>query len=304
MKEFQLIEHVRSFNHTLGESVVVPPGDDLGAIRVDGGAIVLAGVDQVLGGVHLPPDAAPERYARKVLRRSLSDVAAMAAIPTGALVTAALPPGTAEDWGIRFADAINDEAGTHGCPIFGGDVAVHHSTSASPHVTATVLASPDPMTAGRVLCRTGAVVGDRIFVSGSFGGSLDPDGGGHHETFQPRVEFALALHRLLGESLHCMIDVSDGLLADAGHLARESQVRFVFDLARIPRRGGVSGTRALTDGEDYELCFTVGPDAQLPMELAGVCVTEIGTVDAGGGVQVLDKGNPVELRRPGWEHEA
>ncbi|MEC7351615.1 MAG: AIR synthase related protein, partial [Planctomycetota bacterium] len=91
MSELDLIDHVRSFNAGLGPRIVLPPGDDLGGLRVDESSVLLSGVDQVIGGVHLPVDADPERYARKSLRRSLSDVAAMAAVPLGAVVTVALP---------------------------------------------------------------------------------------------------------------------------------------------------------------------------------------------------------------------
>ena len=304
MKEFKVIEYVRSHNASLGDVVLLPPGDDLGAVQIPGGGVVLAGVDQVIGGVHLPPEASPERFARKALRRSLSDVAAMAAVPTGALVTAALPQGLPDRWAVEFADALHQEAARLDCPVFGGDVASLGSPSAPLVVTATVLATPDPDMSGRFLRRTGASPGDRIFVSGFFGRSLDSDGSGHHEVFEPRVALARALHRSLGEALHCLIDVSDGLLADSGHLAQESSVRFELDLESIPRREGASGPAALTDGEDYELCFTIGADAIPPTELMGVPLTEIGRVTDGQGVTVREAGVELELPRAGWEHDA
>ena len=304
MREFELIDHVRAFNPTLGDAVVLPPGDDLGGLRLIGGNLVLAGVDQVLGGVHLPADAAPERYARKVIRRSLSDVAAMAGIPAGALVTAALPVGLPEQWGSRFADELNAEGARFRCPVFGGDVASFASGETVPLVTATVLATPDPEAQERVLRRSGARPGDQVMVSGEFGASLQPDGSGHHESFHPRIEFALALHRLLGNSLHCMIDVSDGLLADARHLARESKARFELSLEHVPRRKGASALGALSDGEDYELCFTVPQGVELPPELLGIPVTQIGTVQPGQGVVVMDEGIELDVPDGGWEHRA
>ncbi|MEE2680781.1 MAG: thiamine-phosphate kinase [Planctomycetota bacterium] len=303
MKEFELIDHLRSFNPTLGEGVLLPPGDDLGAVRMPGDQ-VLAGVDQVIGGVHLPVDAAPARFARKVLRRSLSDVAAMAAIPTGGLVTAAVPRGLPESWTIEFADALNAEASRQECPIFGGDVAAFGRHDGPPVVTATVLATPDPVMGGRFLRRSGARPGDRIMVSGCFGNSLRADGRGHHESFEPRVELALTLHRHLGDSLHCLIDVSDGLLADSGHLARESGVRFELRLESVPQREGPGGVTSLSDGEDYELCFTVGEDADLPPELLQVKLSEIGGVSSGEGVVITEHGKVVESPRSGWEHQA
>ena len=301
MNEFDLIRHVRGLNPSLGSHVVLPPGDDLGGIQLSDN-VVLAGVDQVIGGVHLPAGAEPERYARKVLRRSLSDVAAMAALPAGALVTAALPAGLPVDWGQRFADALNEEGGRHGCPVFGGDVAALPDPSATPVVTATVLANPDQQVDGRFIRRDQATPGDEVWVSGCFGGSLDSDGGGHHETFEPRIELALAIHRTVRGSLHSMIDVSDGLISDLGHLAEDSAACITIDLDRIPLRGDSSSMAALGDGEDYELCFTVAPSSELPGMLSGVPLSRIGVVSAGGGVVVTRNGAPISVDRTGWEH--
>lgn len=303
MNEFDLINHVRSLNATLGSRVVLPPGDDLGGLGFDSGVVVLAGVDQVIGGVHLPVEASPERYARKVLCRSLSDVAAMAALPSGALVTAAMPVGLPEDWGRRFADALNREAALYDCPVFGGDVAAFStSTNAPPLVTATVLASPDHMMKGRFLTRSGARPGDAIWVSGSLGGSLRSDGSGHHESFEPRIGLGLAIHRLIGDSLHSMIDISDGLVSDVAHLASESGVKMILETESLPRRDAATVAEALSDGEDYELCFTTDPSVNLPDHLEEIALARIGSVQSGSGVLVLEDGVDVASSSKGWEH--
>lgn len=302
MNEFDLISHVCSLNPTLGSRVVLPPGDDLGGLQIGAGTIILAGVDQVIGGVHLPVEASPERYARKVIRRSLSDVAAMAAVPAGALVTAALPPGLADDWGHRFADALNREAAVYDCPVFGGDVAAVSSSNTPPLVTATVLASPDHLMGDRFVRRSGARPGDAVWVSGSLGGSLLPDGSGHHESFEPRIALGRALHRLLGDSLHSMIDVSDGLVSDAGHLASQSGVQITLEVESLPRRGASTALEALSDGEDYELCFTVDRSAEVPDQLEAIALTRIGTVQSGAEVVVREEGAVVDFSERGWEH--
>ena len=306
MREFELIDSIRSANGVLDPSVVVPPGDDLGLIRLPGGQGLLAGVDQVVSGVHLAEDAPPETYGAKVMNRSLSDVAAMACVPVGALVSATLPPRLMDDphWSIRFAEAARAAGGLFGAPLFGGDVAVHVDGNGPFTASATVLAipDPDPRAKGRVVLRSGARPGDTVWVSGAFGGSLEEDGGGHHASFLPRIELALELHRLMGTALSSMIDVSDGLAADAGHLAHESGCGIELEAERVPRRGNASLDGALADGEDYELCFTIGPGASPPDRLADVPLVQIGRVIDGSGVAIHEGGRPYRLSRPGWEH--
>ncbi len=304
MREFELIDAIRRSNPSLGRTVVVPPGDDLGMIRLFEGADLLAGVDQVVAGVHLAADASPEAYGRKVMNRSLSDVAAMACVPIGALVSAVLPNDLMSDsqWSIAFADAARDAALAFDVPLFGGDVATFPAGAGVFTAAATILAVPDDSVDGRVVLRSGASPGDRLYVSGSYGCSLDPDGGGHHLEFVPRVELARRLHAELGDALTSMIDVSDGLASEIGHLAQESEVSISLDAGAVPRRHGADTVRALADGEDYELCFTVGPGGVLPSELDGIPLTHVGGVDVGRGVAIHEDGRPVVLDRTGWEH--
>lgn len=293
----------------LGESVLVPPGDDLGMIELPGGAQVLAGVDQIVAGIHLQADAPPEAYGRKLVNRSLSDVAAMAAIPVGMVVSAALPSALVEEeaapgqsWGERFAEAARAVGGAMGCPLFGGDVAHYGATRGVFTASATVLATPDPEADGRILLRSGAQAGDHLYVSGCFGRSLQSDGSGHHLDFTPRIRLACELNRTLGKALSSAIDVSDGLAADAEHIARESGVSIRIDAGLVPRRSGASTAEALTDGEDYELCFTVAGNVDVPEEIEGVSLTRIGSVSAGDGMRIFDGARELQLARTGWEH--
>ena len=303
MREFELIETIRRANPDLGGSVRVPPGDDLGMISLTNEVSVLSGVDQVVGGVHLALDATPEEYGRKVINRSLSDVAAMAAVPVGFIVAATLPRELMRgDWAERFADAARQAAAAHDAPIFGGDVAVFGVEGGVFVASATVLAVPDPQMAGRVVLRSGARPGDLLCVSGCFGASLRDDGRGHHLDFQPRIPLARELHRSFGTRLSSMIDVSDGLAADAAHLGRESGVKVVLRAEDVPRRDDATALQALTDGEDYELCFTVTPEGSLPQTVLGVPITQIGVVEIGDGLQVVEHGRELGLNRSGWEH--
>lgn len=303
MREFDVIDRIREGNSKLSASVIIPPGDDLGALMLpDGGGVVLAGVDQVIGGVHLPHDASPERFAWKVAARSLSDVAAMAACPVGMVVAAALSPRTGTEWTTRFSNELQRMGALFDCPLIGGDIAVLPGGDAPMVFSSTVLAVPDSKVSNRMVLRDGARPGDAVCVSGAFGRSLAADGTGHHLEFTPRIDVGLGLHRALREGLTSMIDVSDGLGSELAHLARESHVRIVIDGTRIPRRDEASIDQALCDGEDYELCFTVSDASRLPRSMAEVPLTVIGTVEQGDGVFLSDGVGKTPFEASGWEH--
>ena len=304
MREFDVIDRIRRGNSSLAASVIVPPGDDLGAVKLpDGGGVVLAGVDQVIGGVHLPLDASPERFAWKVAARSLSDVAAMAACPVGMVVAAALSPRIETEWTTRFSIELQRMGTLFKCPLIGGDIAVLPGGDAPMVFSSTVLATPDPEASNRMVLRDGAMPGDVVCVSGAFGRSLAADGGGHHLGFTPRIDVALGLHRELRENLTSMIDVSDGLGSELAHLARESHVRIIIEGNRVPRRNDASLEQALCDGEDYELCFTVSGTSRLPASMADVPLTVIGTVQQGDGVFLTDGAEETRFEASGWEHQ-
>src|SRR5690606_22520794 len=127
-----------------------------------------------------------------------------------------------------------------------------HADPSHPLVcSVTVLA--EPALGREVARRSGAKVGDVIYVTGSLGGSLEPGGGGRHLTFTPRIAEALLLAEQLGGRLHAMIDISDGLGRDAAHMAEQSGVRLLLHADRIPLNEGADWRRAVSDGEDYEL---------------------------------------------------
>lgn len=298
MREFDLLQHVFSHNASLPEFVVLPPGDDMGAVAI-GGATVLTTVDQVADGVHVDLRRDPiTAVGRKAITRNLSDVAAMAARPVGAVVAASLP----RDWDLARAtqlfDAMRTTAATYDCPLFGGDVSVWDHPLL---LTVTVLAEPWPGMAP--LLRRGARVGDAVCVTGELGGSL----GGHHLSFEPRLE---AARELAKAGARCMIDLSDGLGRDLGHLCAASGVSAEIDLDRLPIRASATGEprwrAALGDGEDYELCFTMPAD-RVPTSAAGVPVTVVGRIVPRGpsllSVRTAD-GQLSPLEATGWEHGA
>lgn len=293
MNEFELIARL---THSLptNKSVVVGAGDDcavldLGVLE----KLFLFKTDAVVEGVHFTQDAPPEKIGRKALARCLSDIAAMAGTPQHALVTLGLP----RDYDPAFVEKIyaglNEIAVQHGVAIVGGE------TTTTPVILLNIaLLGHAPR--GKCVLRSGAEVGDAIFVTGELGGSL----AAKHLDFEPR----LAEARWLAEnfSLHAMIDLSDGLAGDLKHILAASKVGAELLTSSIPisreaKLAGKSGDAAkpallaaLTDGEDFELLFTVASKVAVPLldawkqKFPETKLTCIGKITAGSGLALRD----------------
>lgn len=315
MREFDLLRHVYAANRDLEPRIEIPPGDDMAMLRLDDPRVLVA-VDQLIDGRHVDLAATPlELVGRKAVTRSLSDIAAMAGRPRATLVAVVLPPDFGEDRATALFDAMRDVAARYDCPLIGGDIAFHRLVAnGTPHpltCSVTVLAEPGPIGAVR---RAGAQPGDAIYVTGELGGAMNAGSGGagrdgayaHHLTFEPRITEALALADALGDRLHAMIDISDGLGRDAGHIADASKVTIELDARRLPRRGGCDWERAIGDGEDYELCFAA--TGRVPDTIGGVPITRVGRVtesaSPGRCVIVTPDGALRDAADLGWEHHA
>ena len=316
MREFSILQHVFASNRGLPPRVTIPPGDDMGALRL-GGRDVLVTVDQVADGVHFDLASTPlEKIARKAITRNVSDVAAMAAKPVGSVVAAALPRTFGEERAERLFDLMRDAAQQYECPIFGGDVSMWDHPLL---VSVTVLAEPWPGVAP--VLRSGASPGDLVFVTGTLGGSIETLGDGytHHLDFEPRVELARQLASNAGTRPTAMIDISDGLARDLLHICELSGVSAELVAGDLPAsRGCAAASRksgrapwshALADGEDYELCFTVAADraAGLPKQVAGVPITRVGRIveRTSGRASVIARtpdGAMRDVTDSGWEH--
>lgn len=307
MRERTFIEHLLASQPPSGEAVELDVGDDMAMLRVAEGR-VLAAIDAVVEGRHVRPGTDPFAIGRKALLRNLSDVAAMAARPLACLASATLPADCSETFAERLLAGIRDTAARYRCPLVGGDTSVHAQPDAPLTVSVAILATP-ALADGRVVGRRGAKVGDVVAVTGTLGGSLDPDGGGRHLDFEPRIEAAIELATRLGTDLHAMIDLSDGLGVDARHLVEMAEmaesVAIEIEAARLPCTPGVDWRRAVADGEDFELLFTCA--AVPPPSIAGVPVTSIGhVVEANGGPAVgLRVGDDLlDISTRGFEHGA
>ncbi|MBX3351718.1 MAG: thiamine-phosphate kinase [Phycisphaeraceae bacterium] len=276
--------------------VLVGPGDDCAVVRVEGDLLLT--VDQLVEGRHYDAGATPiDLVARKAVARSVSDIAAMGGTALAALATGALRDSF--DRERELFDAMHDWGERFGCPLIGGDIARVDGPTV---LTCAVLGRAHP-TRGAVL-RSGARVGDGVFVTGSLGGSF---ASGRHLTFTPRVREGRELCDALGADLRAMMDLSDGLGRDAARLADASGVCVEIEASAIPMHEGVADWRAAAgEGEDYELLFASSREP--PATLGeGTRVTRIGRVveraaNAPACVIVTDRGERVDAGDLGWEH--
>ena len=297
MREFEFIEWIRR-QGVVSPGVVVGPGDDCAVLRV-GKETLLVTTDQVLDGVHASlAEHGAEAVGRKAAARAVSDIAAMAGEPVAMVASVAAPAG------LSAADAQGLYRGLRAvdCPLVGGDLAAWREEAGRLQMTVTVLGR-----AGGIapVLRSGARPGDAICVTGSLGGAWR---GSRHLTFTPRVAEARLLARAY--NLHAMIDISDGLAADLGHIVADSGVAAEVVAEDVPVHPDAAGVEdplaaALFDGEDYELLFTL-PAGQADRLIAeqplGVPVTRIGTVRAGEGMALVRGGKAETLAPRGWEH--
>ncbi|MBI1336145.1 MAG: thiamine-phosphate kinase [Phycisphaera sp.] len=306
MREFELLRHVYDANARLPGSVVIPPGDDMGAVRF-GNNTLLVTVDQLVEGVHFAPDTPIEKIGRKVVTRNLSDVAAMAALPVAAVAAGCLPRSMAEATANQLFDSMRATSLAFGCPLIGGDVSMHDGPMV---LSVALFAEPGGVTP---ILRSGAKAGDLVCVTGELGGAMeDLAGCVHHLDFEPRIDLARKLAKM--ETLHSLIDLSDGLGRDLGHIAEMSGLHAVIEASKLPistaakhaaaRDGQAAWRHALADGEDYELCFTVPAGTLLPTGVEGVRITTIGVMQPGPpGVTVqLPNGQKIAATELGWEH--
>lgn len=296
MRESELLSHIYARSRGLPAPIHIGPGDDAAVLRFDpNGPPLLATVDQLNEGRHYDPESTPlELIARKAVARSVSDIAAMGGTPRCGLATGALRDG------FRGADQLFDAmarwANHWGCPLAGGDISFVDGPSV---FTVTILGDVHARR-GPVL-RSGARPGDSVYVSGAVGGSLPS---GRHLTFEPRLREAAWLCDALGEDLHALIDLSDGLGRDAGRVAAASGVRIEIDSRSLPLGEGVTDLLdAIGDGEDYELLFATDGDVPPVCEATGVPFRRIGSVQEGSGCVVLDEsGEPIDAEMLGWDH--
>jgi thiamine-monophosphate kinase len=320
MNEFELIARLTRSLPT-NKNVIVGTGDDCAVLDLGvPEKLVLFKTDAVVEGVHFTRETPPEKIGRKALARCLSDIAAMAGTPLAALVTLALPPDQEVEWVARIYDGLNALAEEYGVAIVGGE------TTTNPERILISISLLGTVPREKQILRSGAKIGDAIFVTGELGGSL----AGKHLDFEPR----LAEARWLAEhfSIHALMDLSDGLAGDLRHILRASKVgaelsKSAIPISRAAKSGGLrhaasrlAGTlaapespkppwvAALTDGEDFELLFTLASRDAVKLldawklEFPKLKLSCVGKIVAGGGILIRDKTGSHKFDANGYVH--
>ena len=325
LSEFSLIQRYFSglgSEHSDVTGVALGVGDDAALLNVPQGQQLVVTVDTLVSGVHFPVDASPADIAHRSLRVNLSDIAAMGAEPRWFTLALTLPEAH-EPWLQEFSQALAEDASTFGCALVGGD------TTAGPLTVTIQLFGVVPE--GKALTRSGANVGDSVYVTGSLGEGAaalsvfdDVDFGGSHERScllqrfyrpQPRLAESLKLRDLASAAL----DISDGLIADLGHIAACSHVGAEVKLELLPivpwlkdlSDSATINRWVLSGGDDYELCFTVPQENREQVEqlitqgeLLATCIGQITESDSGrDNVRCVDEnGHLMHVAESGYQH--
>lgn len=308
MNEFELISKLTG-SLPGNKSVVVGAGDDCAVLDLGlPDNFLLFKTDAVVEGIHFTAETSAEKIGRKALGRCLSDIAAMAGTATAALVTLALPKNFDGAFVEKIYEGMNQLAGEHHVAIVGGE------TTTNPERILISISMIGTVAKTKCVLRTGAKAGDAIFVSGELGGSLS----GKHLDFEPRLNEA----RWLAEkfSIHSMIDVSDGLAGDLRHILQAGNVGAELRASAIPiSRAAKLQARAessakppllaaLTDGEDFELLFTIASRDAVKLldawkgKFPKVKLSCIGKITMTPGLQLRDEKGIRPLNVHGYVH--
>lgn len=311
MSEFDLIRRhfTRSTPNTL-----LGVGDDAALFQVGAGNVLAVSTDMLVSGTHFFPDTDPFLLGHKTLAVNLSDLAAMGAVPRWATLALALPQADAV-WLEQFSAGFFALARQHGVELVGGD-----TTRGPLNLCVTIMGE---VPAQQALRRDGAQVGDEVWVSGRLGDAamglahlqgkitlpedvLDDCLSALHQPV-PRVELGLALRGIANSA----IDISDGLLADLGHILERSNLAAHIALDRLPVSQALHDYAqiqlALSGGDDYELCFTAPVTRRVEIERTAsvlqLPLTRIGTIVAGRGCVVQDAhGCAINIEGSGYDH--
>ena len=310
MNEFELIEKLTRSLPT-NKSVVTGSGDDCAVLDLGlPDKLLLFKTDAIVEGIHFKSDAPPAKIGHKALARCLSDIASMAGTPTAALITIALPKTFDAGFIEGIYSGISALARKHDVAIAGGE------TTTNPERILISVSMIGLAPRGKVALRSGAEAGDAIFVTGELGGSLAR----RHLEFEPRVVEG----RWLAENfpIHAMIDISDGLAGDLRHILKASRVGAellttaipITRVAKLASRAESSAKppllAALTDGEDFELLFTVAAKNAVPLldawkiQFPKLKLSCIGKITAGEGITLRDKTGARPFSAHGYEHFA
>ena len=311
--EFDLIARIRARVATRAD-VVLGIGDDAALLAPPPGRQLVVTADTLNDGVHFPRGTSPADIGWKALAVNLSDLASMGAEPAWCTLSLSLPQSDPA-WIEGFLDGFLDLAGQHGIALVGGD-----TTRGPLSIAVTAMGLVEP---GRALRRDGARVGDEVWVTGTLGDAagglalLDREPVPALRARLDRPTPRVAAGRALAGIATACVDVSDGLLADLGHVCARSHVAAHLDVDALPASAALREAFGEADrialqasgGDDYELCFTAPADAGADIGAVsaqlGLRITRIGRIVAGEGVHPVDaKSQPWSSPRRGYDHFA
>lgn len=316
--EFGFIDALAAHVACEDPDVLLGIGDDCALVRTGGGVWAIT-TDAMLEGRHFRHDwLTPYQTGARAMTAGLSDIAAMGARPRFAFSSLALPPEWEANDGLELARGLAEQARRFGACLLGGDTVAAHE-----HAFVDVVVIGE--CCGQVWRRDGARVGDVVCVTGTLGDSAaamaarmagveEPLTWEAYAEPTPRVPEAAALQRAGG--ITAAMDISDGLVQDAGHLCERSGVGIRLHAERVPVSEGARATAetlgreaiewALSGGEDFELLFTAAAESVPALQEAiEAQVTVVGEVVKGTKVEVVDKASrPLQLRSGGWNHFA
>lgn len=315
--EFELINTYFKSRPGLRNDVLVGIGDDAAVMTVPEGQKLVVTVDTLVENIHFSEDVSPSDLAIKALAVNLSDLAAMGAQPAWVTLSLTIPEVN-HDWLAEFSQAFLDQCEFYDVQLIGGDTCRGHI---SVSIQAMGLVPEESM-----LRRSGAEVGDLVYVTGTLG---DAGAGlalrmseqqSFNDTEQsllnrlnrptPRLEAGMLLRQLASAA----IDISDGLIQDLSHIIDASETGAVIELNNLPLSEAMisrftekqAQSFAMSSGDDYELCFTVNPENKDKLErvfaTASTPITQIGRITSNNGLQLRNKDESVAINNTGFDH--
>ncbi|MBI3366542.1 thiamine-phosphate kinase [Candidatus Roizmanbacteria bacterium] len=322
LTEFFLIDRISNKFKEYRTEVIKGIGDDAAVVKINSKRYVLYTCDALVAGVHFSEKYfSPYQIGRKAAAVNLSDIAAMGGVPKHLLISLFLPKGTTEQFIGELYKGLIDECKKYDVDIIGGNISKNNQFIIDVFLTGEISSK-------NIVLRSGAQIGDAVAVTGTLGDAFTglkllqnhSKGKEISNNFKkkfiskhlmpiPRVKEGILIAQ--SGKVNSMIDISDGLSSDIGHICDESNLGVKIFLENLPVSNGVNKLTALNGGEDYELCFTASFKniqylSQILKKSTGTDITIIGEIiPPKNGRWIIDKKGRKKLLRPqGWDHFA
>ncbi len=326
MHEFEMIQKYFA-PLAVAEKGALALNDDAAVISARAGMQAVYTKDIMIAGVHFFPNEDPYLLAQKLLAVNVSDLCAMGATPRGYLLGLALPKAVDEAWIASFSAGLKEAMACFGGVLWGGDTTSFKSASESLVLSLTAVGE---VLEGKAIKRSGAMVGDDVYVTGTIGdaalglkilenssdvSTLNQDEQNFLVSRYHSPSPAIELAKILSTIATASADVSDGLIADAAHIAKASSVKLQIEVELVPiskpaKQALVNNIAdmetLIAGGDDYELIFTASPSKRSAIDeiatKAQLSITKIGSVLKGESVEILRGGEALNLAKTGYKH--